>query len=85
MQVSDPHAPKADIIGADGHHWYWSTHCRHAPWPRRKSDEDDRDGHDACQAIELAPGVTRRPAQCKTCGARCICPCHQSPLVSAAE
>jgi hypothetical protein len=55
---------KTDVITTDGEHRYWSTHCRHG-------------NHDACSADELAPGVPRRPAQCKTCAAPCICTCHQ--------
>lgn len=55
---------KADVVYSDGKpHRYWSTHCRH-------------DDHDACKATELAPGVPRRPAQCKTCAAPCRCECH---------
>lgn len=56
--------PRVDIVGDKGH-WYWSTHCRH-------------DNHDACAATELAPGVPRRPAQCKTCAAPCVCHCHRA-------
>ncbi len=52
-----------DVVTSDGHHAYWSTHCRH-------------DRHDPCKATEIAPGVPRRPAQCKTCSAPCLCPCH---------
>lgn len=54
---------QVDVLRADGHHIYWSTHCRHG-------------NHPACTATELAPGVPRQPAQCKSCGASCICPCH---------
>lgn len=57
-----------DVILPDGRHVYWSTYCRHAT----------PEGHRACRAIELAPGVARRPAQCKTCAAPCVCPCHLS-------
>jgi hypothetical protein len=56
---------KVDVVFADGAHRYWSTHCRH-------------DRHADCSAIELAPGVPRRPAQCKTCAAPCLCPCHSA-------
>lgn len=52
---------KADILFEDGTHVYHSTHCRHG-------------NHEACKATKLAPGVPRRPAQCKTCGAPCVCP-----------
>lgn len=58
---------RADVLLADGTHRYWSTHCRHA----RTAEE-----HAACSATELAPGVPRKPAQCKTCAAPCICSCH---------
>lgn len=69
---------KIDALHADGTHRYWSTHCRHAPWPRKKKKrKDETDGHDACTAAEFAPGVPRRPAQCKTCASACICPCHK--------
>jgi hypothetical protein len=54
---------KMDVIRGDGTHVYWSTHCRH-------------DRHEDCAAIELAPGVPRSPAQCKTCSTPCICTCH---------
>lgn len=54
----------ADVIGPNDEHWYWSTHCRHGR-------------HVDCTATELAPGVPRRPAQCKTCAAPCQCYCHQ--------
>ncbi len=53
----------ADLVYPDGHHAYWSTHCRH-------------ERHGTCSATELAPGVPRRPAQCKTCSAPCTCRCH---------
>src|SRR5262245_42365227 len=52
----------------DGTHLYWSTHCRH-------------DGHEACGATELAPGLSRQPAQCKTCAAPCTCDCHRDTLL----
>lgn len=54
-----------DVVHPDGTHDYWSTHCRHG-------------NHEACSATELAPGVARRPSQCKTCAAPCRCSCHQS-------
>jgi hypothetical protein len=58
------HGPAmTDRIYMDGCHTYWSTHCRHG-------------NHEACMATELAPGVARKPAQCKTCAAPCICGCH---------
>lgn len=56
-------AATIDILFDDGPHWYWSTHCRHG-------------NHQACLATELAPGVPRKPAQCKTCASPCLCGCH---------
>jgi hypothetical protein len=73
-------APRIDVVHADGTHEYYSTHCRH-------------DRHDDCSASEVRGTATRfagsrgtwpvttfterKPAQCKTCAAPCICPCHQ--------
>lgn len=61
------HVGKVDVVHPDGRHEYWSTHCRH-------------DNHGACSATELAPGVPRKPAQCKNpqCNAPCVCECHGS-------
>jgi hypothetical protein len=60
-----------DITSKDGTHSYFSTHCRHR-------------NHEACSATavegrQLGERVRlpRRPAQCKTCAAPCICPCHK--------
>ena len=66
MPADDRLIVRMDVVIATGvgHHEYWSTHCRH-------------DQHDGCKATELAPGVPRRPAQCKICGSPCTCPCHQ--------
>ena len=54
---------KNDRIFSDGTHLYWSTHCRH-------------DNHRKCAATEFAPGIPRKPAQCKECGSPCLCGCH---------
>jgi hypothetical protein len=72
-----PIEAKVDALLPDGTHRYWSTHCRH-------------DNHDACSATEMLgldvlddgfrPRIARQPAQCKTCGAPCICPCHAPGL-----
>jgi hypothetical protein len=72
--VEEREASKIDVILPDGTHRYWSTHCRHA-----------EDAHDIRHlACSLSRGVdadgkhfARRPAQCKTCAAPCICPCHE--------
>lgn len=52
----------ADVIVGEEHS-YWSTWCRHG-------------NHDPCRATELAPGVPRKPSQCKSCAAPCRCWCH---------
>jgi hypothetical protein len=70
---------RCDVLLPDGTHMYWSTHCRHA------GPDLTAPGHAACAAAELAPGVPRRPAQCKTCGAACVCPCHALAAAGAAE
>lgn len=74
-----PGNAKVDVILPDGTHRYWSTHCRHG-------------NHSDCAATEIAgtttrfagssghwPGtrMERKPAQCKTCAAPCLCHCHQ--------
>jgi hypothetical protein len=55
--------PMVDVIDVNGVHWYWSTWCRHGLCSR-------------CRATEIAPGVARKPAQCKVCAAPCGCECH---------
>jgi hypothetical protein len=60
-------APRVDVVHPDGSHDYYSTHCRH-------------DRHRDCSATEIRRGdgvVPKAPAQCKTCAAPCVCPCHQ--------
>jgi hypothetical protein len=47
-----------------GRHLYLSTGCLHGR-------------HDYCQAMTGHAGA-KRPAECKFCGARCVCACHQS-------
>lgn len=76
-QWTFPAGARIDVVLPDGTHRYWSTHCRHAPLPRSEP-KGSPDGHDACTAAELAPDVPRRPAQCKTCAAPCVCPCHEA-------
>ena len=71
---------RTDIIHPDGTHTYWSTHCRHGQ-------------HSACSATEMwgrntqdpegwSATIARKPAQCKTCAAPCICDCHQAEATS---
>lgn len=71
-----PAEARADILFADGVHWYWSTHCRHADGP-------DHPGHGKCNATEFPGGGKRNPSQCKECGAPCRCECHAVGLVMA--
>lgn len=75
------HGGKADVFipaskrDSTPEHRYWSTHCRH-----------DRHGDCSADAMrgQRADGspvgslvwIERKPAQCKTCAAPCICPCH---------
>jgi hypothetical protein len=76
--MSGGHQVYIDVIevAPDGvTHTYWSTHCRHA------LAYDQPELHDLCAADHLAPGVERKPAQCKhaeVCGGLCVCPCHKS-------
>lgn len=44
-------------------HEYLSTSCLHGQ-------------HDYCASMVGYQGE-KRPAQCKFCAARCVCPCHQ--------
>jgi hypothetical protein len=52
-------------------HVYLSTGCFHGD-------------HDYCRSITGLAGA-KRPAECKKCGARCICPCHTAPGPAATE
>jgi hypothetical protein len=58
---------KIDVVLPSGRHRYFSTHCRCGD-------------HDACSATVLhddaGNAVNRRPAQCKTCAAPCVCEHH---------
>lgn len=47
-----------------GTHEYLSTGCLHGR-------------HDYCQNPQREDGGRKRPAECKFCGAPCICPCHR--------
>lgn len=46
-----------------GDHVYLSTGCYH-------------DDHDYCKGM-TGLNETKRPAECKKCAAKCICPCHR--------
>lgn len=45
-------------------HMYVSTACQHRQ-------------HNYCQAEERPDGTDKRPAECKFCGAPCLCTCHR--------
>ncbi len=64
-----PHELGEPDDGAPRPHVYLSTGCWHGD-------------HAYCQSMTGLNGA-KRPASCKKCGARCICPCHQQagPLV----
>jgi hypothetical protein len=50
-----------EVTGATGH-VYLSTGCFHGD-------------HDYCKSMTGLAG-SKRPAECKKCGAKCVCPCH---------
>jgi hypothetical protein len=54
-----------------GGHTYLSTGCLH-------------DDHGYCQSAAGKAGA-KRPAECKTCGAPCICRCHKTARDGAAS
>lgn len=64
------HRWKQNTTGGDGH-LYLSTGCLH-------------DQHDYCQSHTGLSGA-KRPASCKWCAARCVCPCHQQAATEATE
>lgn len=46
-------------------HVYLSTGCYHGD-------------HDYCKGMTGVAGA-KRPGECKHCGAKCVCPCHERP------
>jgi hypothetical protein len=71
---------KLDAILPDGTHRYWSTHCRHAgpsPDDPRHADCSAKWLHGPTVMDGVTTAIARMPAQCKTCAAPCICPCHK--------
>ncbi|NUP47264.1 MAG: hypothetical protein HOW97_08110 [Catenulispora sp.] len=54
-----------------GTHHYLSTGCLHGDHVL----PDGRTGHQYCQA-DTGKAGSKRPAQCKFCGAPCQCQCH---------
>lgn len=87
--------PKIDAIMADGAHRYWSTHCRHGDHEACSATEIVGVGGSTVrgvrqQRVYLTTPVTvaRKPAQCKTCAAPCVCPCghgQEPPAVWEAD
>jgi hypothetical protein len=66
---------KIDVILSGGKHRYWSTWCRHGlHGPCGESRHIKTWASDGTP--EELYDTPRTPAQCKTCGAPCICPCH---------
>jgi hypothetical protein len=57
-------APPSAEAQQPGAHVYLSTGCYHGD-------------HDYCQAMTGLAGA-KRPAECKHCGAKCVCGCHQA-------
>lgn len=55
-------AEQLGIVAASGQHVYLSTGCFHGE-------------HTYCASMVGVQGA-KRPAQCKFCEARCVCPCH---------
>lgn len=77
------HSFKIDAIMPDGTHRYWSTHCRHGNHEACSATTITGSGTVLRGArarrvrIERPVSIERKPAQCKTCAAPCVCPCHQ--------
>lgn len=87
IDVTETHDAETliDVIFPDGTHRYWSTHCRHAgpspDDPRHADCSADRLAGDTLRdgrALPRTVEIQRKPAQCKTCAAPCICPCHKT-------
>jgi hypothetical protein len=71
-----PSNSKIDVILPDGTHRYWSTWCRHGlHGPCGESRHIKTWASDGTP--EELYDTPREPAQCKTCSAPCICPCHE--------
>jgi hypothetical protein len=88
------HNYKIDAILPDGTHRYWSTHCRHTPVDDLTASGHldcaateltgplhvgPRDSHTRRYAVSETR-IPRDPAQCKTCAAPCVCPCHRGEI-----
>ncbi len=63
--------------GPPGPHVYLSSACRHAADPDR-TERERAELHRKCQHDTIRyDGTHKKAAQCKECGAPCICPCHK--------
>jgi hypothetical protein len=73
---------RADVITKEGDHRYWSTHCRHGNHDACSADAMLGDvTYDSGMAgtrlnVGKQVAIRRKPAQCKTCAAPCVCGCH---------
>lgn len=69
---------KVDTLLPSGRHHYWSTHCRHGNHElcSATSMVRDRVARGPADAVPRPVEVSKTAAECKTCAAPCICPCH---------
>lgn len=86
-----PAGAMVDAILPDGTHHYWSTHCRHGNHDACSADavlgdvtyESGMAGSRLNFGKQVA--IRRKPAQCKTCAAPCLCPCHKDATEEAPD
>lgn len=71
------HGYRIDAVLPCGCHRYWSTHCRHGFDSQCNASKVFGLEADAPSWSEHLVGIQRRPAQCKSCSAPCVCPCHR--------
>lgn len=83
------HGYKIDVILPNGtHRRYFSTHCRHDNGDgegHKACSATEISGSGTTRRgvvgkvvhVERPVSIARRPAQCKTCSAPCVCPCHK--------
>jgi hypothetical protein len=75
-QILD-HLGAIDVVLPDGTHRYYSTHCRHGRHEDCSATFMTGITPRSGRAMPRAVGIERKPAQCKTCAAPCMCSCHQ--------
>lgn len=77
-----PMDSKIDALIPDGAHRYWSTHCRHGNHGACAATAIEgeatvlRGVRRQRVRLDSPARIGRKPAQCKTCSAPCICSCH---------